>query len=53
MPRLETRPVWKKAYTAAGTLLTFHYVVLGWVWFALPSVGSSADVFLGLFGISG
>lgn len=53
MPRLEGRPAWKKAYTAASTLATFHFVVLGWVWFALPSPAASADVFLRLFGISG
>ncbi|HEY5119271.1 MAG TPA: MBOAT family O-acyltransferase [Anaerolineales bacterium] len=50
---LESRPAWKKTYTALSTLLTFHYVVLGWVWFALPSVESSGKVFLRLFGISG
>lgn len=53
MPRLERRPAWKKAYTAASTLATFQFVVLGWVWFALPSVGASAQVFLRLFGIPG
>jgi alginate O-acetyltransferase complex protein AlgI len=51
--RLEARPLWKKAYTATSTLLTFHYVALGWVWFALPSAESSAGVFLRLFGASG
>ncbi|MBN2084113.1 MAG: MBOAT family protein [Anaerolineales bacterium] len=52
MPRLEKRPLLKKAYTVASTLATFHYVVLGWVWFALPTVESSSAVFLRLFGIS-
>ncbi|MGB7540036.1 MAG: MBOAT family O-acyltransferase [Anaerolineales bacterium] len=52
MPRLEKRPLWKKAYTAASTLATFQFVVLGWVWFALPTVESSSAVFLRLFGIS-
>jgi D-alanyl-lipoteichoic acid acyltransferase DltB (MBOAT superfamily) len=51
--RLESRPGLKKAYTALSTLATFHYVVLGWVWFALPTVESSGKVFLRLFGISG
>jgi alginate O-acetyltransferase complex protein AlgI len=50
---LESRPLWKKSYTALATLATFHYVVLGWVWFALPSVESSGRVFLRLFGVSG
>jgi D-alanyl-lipoteichoic acid acyltransferase DltB (MBOAT superfamily) len=51
--RLESRPGLKKTYTALSTLATFHFVVLGWVWFALPSVASSGMVFLRLFGISG
>jgi len=51
--RLESRPLWKKAYTGISTLATFHYVVLGWVWFALPTVESSGRVFLRLFGVSG
>ncbi|MBN1438185.1 MAG: MBOAT family protein [Anaerolineales bacterium] len=50
---LESRPLAKKTYTAVGTLATFHFVVLGWVWFALPSVANSARVFLRLFGASG
>jgi D-alanyl-lipoteichoic acid acyltransferase DltB (MBOAT superfamily) len=51
--RLESRPLWKKTYTVASTLATFHYVVLGWVWFALPSVESSGKVFLRLIGATG
>jgi alginate O-acetyltransferase complex protein AlgI len=53
MPRLEKKPLLKRVYTAASTLATFHFVALGWVWFALPTVGSSTAVFLRLFGISG
>jgi alginate O-acetyltransferase complex protein AlgI len=34
----------------AGWALTFLFVVLGWVWFALPSVGLSLQVFSTLFG---
>jgi alginate O-acetyltransferase complex protein AlgI len=51
--RLESRPALKKTYTALSMLVTFHYVVLGWVWFALPNVESSGRVFLRLFGLSG
>ena len=36
---------------AAGVLLTFHFVTLGWVWFALPEVGQGVQVFLRLIGI--
>jgi len=50
---LESRPVLKKAYTALATFATFQFVVLGWVWFALPSLDSSGRVFLRLFGFSG
>ncbi|GAB4323635.1 MAG: hypothetical protein Kow00117_12050 [Phototrophicales bacterium] len=31
-------------------LITFHYVVIGWVWFALPDVNESWRVLVGLFG---
>jgi alginate O-acetyltransferase complex protein AlgI len=30
--------------------ITFHYVVLGWVWFALPNFDQSMQVFRQLFG---
>ena len=51
-PRKEkiTSPFLQKAIPVVGVLLTFHFVAFGWVWFALPSVGSSADVFVKLFG---
>jgi D-alanyl-lipoteichoic acid acyltransferase DltB (MBOAT superfamily) len=41
----------KKLATAGSTLLTFHYVALGWVWFALPDTAEAWNVFLILFGI--
>jgi D-alanyl-lipoteichoic acid acyltransferase DltB (MBOAT superfamily) len=31
--------------------ITFHYVVLGWVWFALPNFEQSVHVFRQLFGM--
>jgi D-alanyl-lipoteichoic acid acyltransferase DltB (MBOAT superfamily) len=34
-----------------GILVTFHFVTLGWLWFALPSPELSWQVLLGLFGI--
>ena len=34
---------------SAGTVLTFHYVTLGWIWFVLPSTGLARDFFLTLF----
>jgi D-alanyl-lipoteichoic acid acyltransferase DltB (MBOAT superfamily) len=33
-------------------VLTFHYVALGWVFFALPDLPASWHVFLKLFGIA-
>jgi D-alanyl-lipoteichoic acid acyltransferase DltB (MBOAT superfamily) len=33
-------------------LLTFHFVLLGWVWFALPETGQAVAVFQRLFGLS-
>jgi len=44
-PRLKRFSGWM------GIVLTFHYVALGWVWFALPSVSLSLSVFRKLFGI--
>jgi D-alanyl-lipoteichoic acid acyltransferase DltB (MBOAT superfamily) len=34
-----------------NVLVTFNFVALGWVWFALPQVSSSLQVFARLFGI--
>lgn len=36
---------------AGGWLFTFHYVVLGWVWFALPDLPSALLVFQKSIGI--
>ncbi len=41
------------AGTTLSTLVTFNYVALGWVWFALPSLSLSFDVFARLFGWAG
>ena len=51
LPDLSARPALKRGLAVAGGLLTFHYVALGWVWFALPSAGLSWQVFLKLFGV--
>lgn len=44
-------PRWARARAAAGALLTFHFVALGWVWFALPSVDVALRVFGQLAGV--
>ena len=36
---------------AGGVLLTFHFVALGWVWFAMPSLTLCLQVFAKLFGV--
>jgi len=48
---LDRAPVLKRAARLAGVALTFHYVTLGWVWFALPSPDLSQTVFQRLFGL--
>jgi alginate O-acetyltransferase complex protein AlgI len=41
----------KRAVMVVSWFVTFHYVVIGWVWFALPDVGQSARVLARLVGI--
>jgi alginate O-acetyltransferase complex protein AlgI len=41
---------WKQMLNAGGTLLTFNYVALGWVFFALPNLSTSWHVLSTLFG---
>ncbi len=47
---LEKHPGPNAASRVFSTLLTFHYVALGWVWFALPSINLSLATFGKLFG---
>jgi alginate O-acetyltransferase complex protein AlgI len=47
---LEKHPRLNKVSRVFSTLLTFHYVALGWVWFALPSINVSLATFSKLFG---
>lgn len=48
---LQERPHLQRATNAVGALLTFHFVALGWVWFALPDAALSLNVFCKLFGL--
>ncbi len=48
---IQQKPGLNKAVTVFTTLLTFHFVALGWVWFALPSMDLSMRVFGRLFGM--
>jgi len=47
---LRDRPRLSRAIEIGGIVLTFHFVLLGWVWFALPDLTASWDVFTRLFG---
>lgn len=48
---LKDRPNRQRAWHVAGWFLTFNYVTLGWVWFAMPSVELSLQAFGKLLGI--
>jgi alginate O-acetyltransferase complex protein AlgI len=48
---LNARPNRRRAWHVAGWFLTFHYVTLGWVWFAMPSLDLSLQAFGKLLGI--
>ena len=50
MVGLADHPRLQRALGFGGWLLTFHYVVLGWVWFALPNMEMAWMVFRKLFG---
>lgn len=49
--KLRTRPRLGRVVEVVGIVITFHFVVAGWVWFALPDVGTSWHVLLQLFGL--
>ncbi|PKO02280.1 MAG: hypothetical protein CVU43_08620 [Chloroflexi bacterium HGW-Chloroflexi-5] len=49
--RIQQKPFLNKVVTLFTTLLTFQFVALGWVWFALPSTALSLQVFGRLFGM--
>lgn len=42
----------KRVWTVAGVLITLQFVMLGWVWFAMPSLNQALAVFAGLFGVN-
>lgn len=49
--RLAGRPRIRMLWHVAGVVMTFHFVALGWVWFALPDTQAALAVFARLFGI--
>jgi alginate O-acetyltransferase complex protein AlgI len=48
---LDGRPRLKRAAHWLGVVVTFHFVALGWVWFALPSLDLALSVFARLLGL--
>jgi len=48
---LKDKPQQRQAWIITGILLTFHFVLLGWVWFALPDMSTAVTVFGRLFGL--
>jgi D-alanyl-lipoteichoic acid acyltransferase DltB (MBOAT superfamily) len=50
---LEESPWLKKTMEVSGVVLTFNYVALGWVWFALSQPALSWQVLLHLFSFTG
>jgi len=50
---ISERPRLQKALNVFNTLFTFHFVALGWIWFALPDPGLSINVFAQLIGLAG
>lgn len=48
---LAEKPGQKRAWTLFGWFVTFHFVVLGWVWFLLPDVTTAVTTFGKLFGV--
>lgn len=49
---LKQRPILARVWQVTGVLLTFHFVLLGWVWFALPDTASAMQAIGNLIGIT-
>jgi len=49
--QLRNRPRMNQLIGVLGVIVTFHFVALGWVWFAIPDIATSWDVFLKLVGM--
>lgn len=50
MAQFENKPRIQKGMQVLNVILSFHFVALGWVWFALPKVSLSITVFTRLLG---
>ncbi|TVR22809.1 MAG: MBOAT family protein [Anaerolineaceae bacterium] len=49
---LRGRPRLAQLWHGVGVAITFHFVALGWVWFALPRTDQAIGAFALLFGIA-
>lgn len=49
--QLNNQPGRKRVLNGLAWFLTLHYVILGWVWFALPDFGQAVRAFGRLFGV--
>lgn len=51
--RFTSLPVgWQKIFNMGGTIITFHFILFSWIFFALPSLGSSWHYFRVIFGLT-
>jgi D-alanyl-lipoteichoic acid acyltransferase DltB (MBOAT superfamily) len=50
---LSEKPWQKRAWTFFSWFLTFQYVVLGWVWFLMPTPALAVQTYGKLFGVGG
>lgn len=48
--RWDDQPRLQQGLSILNVVVTFHFVALGWIWFALPQVSLSCQVFARLFG---
>jgi len=53
LTKIEGKPTLQKGLSVINIAFTFHFVALGWIWFALPEVSLSLLVFMQLFGLGG
>jgi alginate O-acetyltransferase complex protein AlgI len=50
---LKDKPWQKRAWSGLTWFLTFQYVVLGWVWFLMPTPQLALETYAKLFGAGG
>ena len=50
--RLKEKPYQQYIADGIAWFITFHFIVIGWIWFALPDFEQAVTVFMKLFGFS-